>query len=263
MNEELLIIRDINGYDGDINRCRRLDEESSLLYHYKLNYNMAQLFFLNQKTDYDEKKFVHIFIENIYYILSMFNEMNVFPGYFFRKAFEMNAKYYERRKDFADMPNDIRTKNGIRGDYKFYRDTHLSVWIGKEIEKGIENGYYHVQAYPKTNLSDAFLEILALFQKYDFTYKVATKEDCKKVFSDINYNYMTLSDELLNSDTLEEDIEYMSRMLFDHISFFVAIGVNPKKFLDDYLENEAENTHKKFNEELQDRIRAKEESRNK
>ena len=235
MNEELLKIRDIFEFDGNTNNYYRLKEKSLLLYNRRMNENIGILYNLDYHGNYDEKEFAHRFIANIFILLNMFNDMNIFPGYFFRKTFEMNDKYYERRKDFASQPDTIRSKPGVRGDYRFYRDTHLSVWLGHEIKKGLDNGYFHVQAYPKTNISDAFTEILGLFQRNDFTYKVTAKEDCKKVFDDIWHNYMHLTTSLLNSDTIEEDVEYMSRLLFDHLSFFVGIGINPKRFFDEFV----------------------------
>ncbi len=257
MNEELLKVRDVNGYDGELNNCKRLKEESILLYLHDLNTNMGILYHKKNSGIYDEKEFAHGFIENIYIILSMFNEMNVFPGYFFRKTFEMNAKYNERRQDMESQPDSIHTKTGIRGDYKFYRDTHLAVWLIKEIEKGLNNGYFHVQAYPQTNISDAFLEILALFQKYDFTYKVTNKEESKKVFDDISFNHTILSNSLLNSDSLEEDVMFMSRLLYEYISFFVAIGVNPKPFLDYYIAKEAPKKNKEHQEKVVNLLESK------
>ena len=41
MNEELLKVRDVNGYDGELNNCKRLKEESILLYLHDLNSNMG------------------------------------------------------------------------------------------------------------------------------------------------------------------------------------------------------------------------------
>ncbi len=260
MNEELLKVRDINGYDGEPNKVRRLDEDSLILYQHDLNFNIATLFFLANANNYDEKEFVHRFIENIYIILSMFNEMNVFPGFFFRKAFEMNAKYYERRKEYDSQPANVHSRTGIRGDYSFYRDTSLGAWLEREMARGIKEGYFHVQAYPKTNISDAFLEILGLFQKNDFPYKVTTKEQCAKIFDDVEHNHSNLSTALLNSDTDDEDVEYLSRLLYEYLSFFVSIGVNPQKYFEEYLKNDAAKTNAEHNKRLAE-IRAEKEAK--
>ena len=238
MNEELSKIRETIGYNENLRTYQRIPERELLDYLHNMNSNMTKLDNMSRNADYDENEFIQVLIENIYSILKMFSDMNVYPGYFFRKVFEMNAKYYERKKDYDNKENSIRVKSGMRGDYHFFNKTNLSAWVAGEIRKGLNNGYHHVQAYPKTNISDAFLEILALFQKYDIPYKINSKEECRKAFSDIGINYSNISGLLLNSNTDYEDIEYMCRLLFEYISLFVAIGVNPKKYLDAYIEEQ-------------------------
>ena len=237
MNEELAKIRELNGQPEVITgKPERIDDKrmTDLLYH--LNENMNFLYSVNNSQEYNEQEFVEKIIDNMYTILSMLNEMNVYPGFFFRKVFEMNSKYIERKIEYENIDGYIRDKNKIRGNYTFFNDTHLSAWVSGEIRTGLNNGYYRVQAYPKTNISDAFLEILALFQKYDIPYKISTKEHCNKVFSDIYMNYSNNINALSNSSLIQEDIEYLCRILYDYISFFVSIGINPKKYLDKYIE---------------------------
>lgn len=244
MNEELLKIREVTEYSNNTNKYSRIKEKEMLEYLRNLNQNMTKLYYKNAEKKYDEKEFIDCIIENIYNILNIFSEMNVFPGYFFRKVFEMNSKYLERKIDYDSRENSIGVKYGIRGDYRFFNETHLSAWISGEIRTGLNNGYYREQAYPKTNISDAFLEILALFQKFDLPYKISNKDDCQKLFNDISVNYSNISGALLNSDSDYEDIEYLCRLLYEYISFFVAIGVNPKKYLDEYIENQRKEKHK-------------------
>lgn len=244
MNEELSKIRDVIGYNEELKKYQRIPERELLDYLYHMNSNMTQLDNMTRSLNYNKEDFIRILTENVYLILKMFSDMNVFPGYFFRKIFEMNAKYYERKKDYDSKDDTIRVKSGMRGDYRFFNETNLSAWVAGEIRNGLNNGYHHVQAYPKTNISDAFLEILALFQKYDIPYKINNKEECRKAFSDIGINYSNISGLLLNSNTDYEDIEYLCRLLFEFISLFVAIGVNPKKYLDAYIEEQIKEKHK-------------------
>ncbi len=238
MNEELSKIREITGYAKHSNKYGRIPESEMLEYLRSLNQNMSKLYYENKSEKYNEIEFVNILIENIYTILYIFSEMNVFPGYFFRKVFEMNAKYLDRRRDYDNREDTVGMKYGIRGDYRFFNETHLSAWISEEIRNGLKKGYYHEQAYPKTNISDAFLEILALFQKYDLPYRINSIEECQKAFDDITVNYINISDSLLNSNFDFVDIECLCRMLYEYIAFFVSIGVNPKKYLDEYIEKQ-------------------------
>ena len=259
MNEEVLKIRNTIGYEerdytvivpkplpGEpVNVLEkeqlerdygRLSEDELSDYIYKLNSNMTTLKNRAYNGEFDEKEFINLIIENIYNVLKIFSEMNIFPGYFFRKVFEMNDKYYERKRD--KETGNFKDQNGLKGDYRFFYETNLSSWVDLEIKKGLDKGYHHVQMYPKSNISDAFTEILGLFQKYNFSYRITTKEECKKAFDDISINYSNIMSGLTNSDYVYKDIEYLCRILYDYVSFFVAIGVNPKKYLDEYIEKQ-------------------------
>ena len=245
MNEELAKIRESRGYKEAMGKKpERINDNRMLEMIVELNTNMGILYNNNYSQSYDEQEFITRMIENIYIILNMFNEMHVYPGYFFRKVFEMNSKYLERKTEYETQDDYIRNNNKIRGDYIFFNDTNLSAWVAGEIRKGLERGYHHVQAYPKTNISDAFLEILALFQKYNIPYRITDKESCQRTFDNIYINYSNNISTLTNSALDFVDIECLCRILYDYIAFFVSIGFNPKKRLDEYIESK-DNVKKK------------------
>ena len=236
MNEELSKIRELRGYKEVISlKPEKISDERMTEILYELNSNMAELYHTNFSKEYNEQDFINKLIENIYIILNMFNEMHIYPGYFFRKVFEMNSKYLERKIEYESRDDEIHNDNKIKGDYVFFKDTNLQAWVSREIKGGLEKGYYRIQAYPKTNISDAFLEILALFQKYNIPYKITTKEECQKVFNNIYINYSNIIGTLTNSVLEFVDIECLCRILYDYITFFVSIGVNPKNKLDEYI----------------------------
>ena len=236
MNEEVFKIRELDGISSDKTKnYTRIPDKTMLKYIETMNVNMSYLYYYSYKNDveYDINEFVDKIIANIYIILNIFNEMNVYPGYFFRKIFEMNEKYFARKRE---SKKDENKDNWLRGDYKFFNETGLSAWVATEMKKGLVDGYYQEKKYPNTNISDAFLEVLALFQQYDIPYKVTTKEEYRRAFGDISINYSNIGNELLNSSFDFVDVECLCRLLFEYISFFVAIGVNPKKYLDKYIE---------------------------
>jgi hypothetical protein len=87
--------------------------------------------------------------------------------------------------------------------------------------------------------------MVSFFQSYGISYigtqsdEESIKKQCNKVFSEISFNHISTANNLLNSDFLFEDIEYLARLLFEYISFLTAIGINPKERLDAYIENKA------------------------
>lgn len=244
MNEEVSKIRELSGIPNDNNKgYSRISDEVMLEYIEAMNVNMSYLYYYSHKNEgeYDINEYVDNIIDNIYIILNIFNEMNVYPGYFFRKIFEMNEKYFARKRESKNEGKiDIR----LRGDYKFFNETKLSAWVASEIKKGLVDGYYQEKKYPNTNISDAFLEVLALFQQYDIPYKITTKEEYRRAFSDISLNYYNINNELLNSNFDFVDVECLCRLLFEYVSFFVAIGINPKKYLDKYIEEKGKKNSK-------------------
>ena len=236
MNEELLRIRELSENDEKVNGYRRIPDRDMLTFLHNLNINMTELYHENVNRNYDEKFFVARIMDNVYTILLMFDKMNVFPGFFFRKVFEMNNKYIEMNSDYDEKTNTFRVKSNILDNHRLFKETYLPAWIANEIRRGLENGYYRPEAYSSTNISDAFVEILTLFQKYNIPYKITTKERCQKVFNDLSINYVNISDELLNSNYDFVDVECLCRMLYEYISFFVSIGYNPKDYLDALIE---------------------------
>ena len=251
MNEEFARIREIEG-EEEISRkvYRRLEEQERLEYLKHLNNNMADLYRANLEPKYDENEFINKLIDNIYTILKMFDTMNVYPGFFFRKIYEMNDKYYERIserniiRDSASGDYTVKIVDGMRGDYKFFKETNLTLWASREIKEGLKEGYSKPDKYPKTNISDAFTEIVNLFKKYGIQYQFKTKEECQKAFSEISINYSNISYSFLTSMFFDDDIQFLCRLLYEYIAFFVSIGVNPKKYLDDYIEQMSKEKHK-------------------
>ena len=79
-----------------------------------------------------------------------------------------------------------------------------------------------------------------------------------KIFDDISFNHTILSNSLLNSDSIDEDVMYMCRLLYEYVSFFVAIGLNPKKLLDEYIAKEAPEKNKEHQEKVANLLESKE-----
>ena len=88
MNEEVFKIRELDGISSDKTKnYTRIPDKTMLEYIEAMNVNMSYLYYYSYKNDgeYDINEFVDKIIANIYIILNIFNEMNVYPGYFFRK----------------------------------------------------------------------------------------------------------------------------------------------------------------------------------
>lgn len=228
MNAEIAKIRKSRNYDEIITgEPTRIKDDRLNEMVIELNRNFSDLYIMENNNNIDADEFINRFTANIYIILNMFNEMGIYPDYFYDEVFKMNIEYKKL----------IQNNNGIRGNYRLFNEINLSARVSEAIKNGLEKGYHHIQAYQRKDLNDAFLEMIGFFQAFNIPYNIHTEEQCKKVFNDIKYNHINIIEELLNSDFMFEDIECLARLLFEYMTFFVSMGVYPKKFIDDYIDS--------------------------
>ncbi len=195
---------------------------------YALNTNMTELYNINKNPDARIDVYVERIIDNIYLILDMFNDMGVYPDYFYNIIVKMNIEY-----------RNLVSDGQIRGNYGLYQMVDFSAKIARLIKEGLGNGKYQIDISQSKDISECFLEMISFFEHFNMEYNVKTVEKCQEAFKDIYYNVNNIINNTLNnSDFIFEDIECMARLLFEYISFFAAIGINPKKYLDERIERE-------------------------
>ena len=233
MNAEISKIRKLrNLSDEFIYEPERIDKEIMTKKIYKLNSNMSELYFDQYRGNVKINDFINKFIENMYIVLDLFNEIGVYPDYFYQAIVDMNVKYKK-------IVND----NSVRGKYQVFRNTNLSVEAIETIKEGLKDQEKYASS-SDYNISDAYYDMIIFFKEFNIPYGINTDEHIISSFNDINYNITSIMNQLSNSDDLFDDVECLARLLFDYISFFVAIGINPKQDLDDYIENIEKTKHR-------------------
>ena len=236
MNAELMRIRKNRQLgelmDGNINK---IDPDLLLEKIYKLNINMAYLYNINKNPQASIDEYINKIISNIYLILDMFNDMGVYPDYFYDIIVKMNIEY-----------RNLVSDGKIRGNYGLYEMINFSAKISELIKEGLNNGKYQLDLTKSKDISECFVEMVSFFQRFGISYNNRTIEMCQSTFKDIYYNVNNIINNTLNnSDFLFVDIECMTRLLFEYLSFFAAIGVNPKLYLDEYIDREEKVQRKK------------------
>ena len=225
MNADLEKIRKIRNYNPIFDyKPERIKEEQMNHSLVILNSNFSDLYLLNQRNNIDIEVFINRITENVYIILNMFNKMGVYPDYFYDKIVEMNIKYHEKVKS-----------NTLKGYYDLFDLTNLSTYYYEEIKKGMEKGYYRIQAYKKKGIDDNYRELIPFFQKFNIPYGIYSKEQCRKVFEELDLNHQRIMEKLSTSDDIVEDIECLSRLLFEYMTFYVSLGIDPKECLHEYI----------------------------
>ena len=236
MNAELSKIRKNKNLDELMSgEVVKIDPDLLLDKIYKLNINMTHLYNINNNPEAKIDEYVEKIISNIYLILDMFNDMGIYPDYFYDVIVKMNIEY-----------RNLVTDGKIRGNYGLYQLVNFSAKISQLIKEGLLFGKHQIDPVNSKDIGECFVEMISFFQKYNMSYNNKSIEACQLAFKDIYYNVNNIINNTLNnSDFTFVDIECMARLLFEYISFFAAIGINPKPYLDEYIERESKNKKSK------------------
>ena len=233
MDAEIFKIRKMRHLDEKMeDEAVRIDEEKMTETLIKLNSNMTALYHKQFIDDVDINEFIYRFIDNMYTILDLFNEMGVYPDYFYNVIIKMNIEYKKIVKD-----------NTVRGEYRIFRSTNLSVEAIEAIKEALKEKYYCTKSDPLRDAGDLYYDMIRFFKIFNIPHGISTKEHIVSSFNDINYNISAIMNELTNSDDIFDEIECLTRLLFDYMSFFASIGVNPKPYLDNYIEEKEKTKH--------------------
>ncbi len=225
MNAEISKIRKLRNMDEIIDsEPERINPNKMTEIIHRLNHNMGELYHKQYHGNITINDFVNKFIENIYIVLNLFIEMGIYPDYFYKEIVKMNIAYKKQVKD-----------NTVRGRYHIFRSTNLSVETIEAIKAGLKNQDCYSNP-SDSDINDAYLEMIKFFRAFNIPHGITTEEHIINSFNDIDYNIKSIMNQLTNSDDLFDDVECLSRLLFDYISFFVLIGINPKQDLDDYID---------------------------
>ena len=223
MNAEMSKIRLARNYGEKIERSpARIKEDRLEEIVRELNLS------LSDKKNVDINSYVESIIANIYVILNVFNEMGIYPDYFYDEYVKMKVEYRKIIQNEDDRGN-YRSENSI--------GVYLSARLSEAINSGLEKKYFRIQAYQKKNINDNFLELLGFFQAFNMPYNIDDQEKYEKMFKNIQYKQSYILEKLLNSDYLSDDIEHLSALLFEYMKFFVTTGIYPKQSLDEYIDS--------------------------
>ena len=240
MNAEISKLRKSRNYDVemDIEPTRikpdRLDEMI-----FQLNSNMRELYNTIRdpyNVDIDLKLFTNRLIENIYIILNGFNEMGVYPDYFYDELVKLKIE-----KDKLISGNKNAEEN-----YKLRKEIEETIQLktAKIMENGMNNKYYHFKAYQEKNIDDNYDELVKYYQALNLPYGVSSKESVIKNFTRIFIEQVNATEKLLNTYSIHQDIYCFTQLLISYMSFFAAIGIRPKNELNSCIESVDNIKHK-------------------
>lgn len=243
MNKELSKIRKTRNYKEEINRSPikiRDDRLNEIMF--ELNTNMSEVSRMIIDDNVDIDSITTKIIANIYIVLSAFNEMGIYPDYFYDELYRIKV----------DFRKELLSDSKYQGDYREVEKLKISknAELSRITENGVNNNRGNIQAYEKKDINKNYQDMIAYFNAFNIPHGTCTKEECVKAFEKSHFNHCNIIQHLLSSDVLSDDVESFVRLLFEYVSFFVAVGIPPKDLLDEYIEKVAgiketsENTNK-------------------
>lgn len=227
MDSEISKIRSLRGLDEEFSdEPRRIDDDEVEPMAKSLNYSLKGAYEVLIQETFDIEKFANKIVENIYIILDKFNEMGVYPDYFYNEIVKMEIGYESLKKNNKDEFD--------KKDKRDFNRVYISVI--KELKNVLGNKTYSPNGNSEKNISDAYVDMTKFLNTFNKSCGIQTIEQCKKALSYIQRKQDGLTTEFFNSYDLSGDIECLAKLLFEYIKVLAAIGINPKKLLDECIE---------------------------
>lgn len=234
MNAELARIRELMGNDERFDyKPRPLNEDQRSVMAKDLNIIMYELYSSMANGSVDISTFAIKFARCIYLILMAFNEMGIYPDYFYNQIVRIWMQY-RLKMDYA---------NRLLKNYQKIKKSRLPLIQSSEIKAGIVNKKYFYNPDGVLNVSKVYYDMIDSFDAFNishYTPQSITKEQIAKAFSDIRFNCMNIMTNPLNGDgviNMIDDIELLSSLLFEYISFFAFLGIDPTDYLDLHIQS--------------------------
>lgn len=226
MNAEISKIRKARNFDEEIKG------EPTKISMDRLNEIIRQLnnnIFEGNYEYQDIDEFIKRLINNVFLILNVFDEMGVYPDYFYDLVFNVQIEQEKIFLDHKDILNDYTQVQKIKDTIRFRAI--------KSIKSGLERKYYHFKAYKKKDINNAYIDMMEFLKTYNIPYMNNTKENYINGLNKIKDEQVIIKSYLDINDTIDEDIYDFSRLFFQYMYFFVSMGINPKELLDQYIDS--------------------------
>ena len=227
MNIEMIRIRNNRGLSLQVdNEVKRINSHDLMDRIFDLNTSLDELSRINDDPNSEVDDYARNIAKSITLILDMFNEMGIYPDYFYDIYFRINNEY-----------RDSQSKGEIKGGQSLYDVPGYGARISRMMENGIKANNYKLNPTGVKNIGDYYNEMIAFDYKHHLPCEITTVEMCREMFSEIKTECGNCINFLGMRPYISDDIENLVRVLFEYISFFAAIGINPKGYVDRELEN--------------------------
>lgn len=241
MNEEVFRINELKGISvTGKTKINRISAHDLVDLQYQLNTNMTKLYQYGEKLKIND--YINAFVENMFIILNMASDMRLTPDYFFNVAFKSNAEFLAFSKKHPELLHgEAISEFGKK--YSIYR-------VHDDIIDAVYNGEYKDEYKSddfnekRSNVDYYFMKIVDLYKKNNEPYGRTNQLQCQKSFLVHYHEMVNIMLDFYNCDDVADEIECMMNLLYEYLCFFVEIGVDPKIYLDECIEEKMANRKK-------------------
>ena len=227
MNAEIMKLRknkgyDIDNYDGP--KLTGINWSFGVIQDLNNNHRLINEELKNK--DVDVNFIAELICKNIFMVLNVFSEMDVYPDYFYDVVFKEKIDF----KRFC-------LENETMGISDLERMFNPNIRSYTKIRMGYENNYHHHRSSVDRDLNDYFVEMLSFYHAFNIPCGNNSVEQCRKSCKKLSEKLIGIEYGIYSSCLEIEYIEYFSSLLYEYISFLADVGISPYEFVDGYIED--------------------------
>ena len=200
------------------------------------NTNMVKLMDLNNNPNATINDYLKNIVKAIYLVLQTFNDMGIYPDYFYDIYFKINEEF-----------RNLASQGILNGRIDLYDTPGYEAKISYMMERGITTGNYKFNPTRVKDIGEYYNEMVDYCRRFYLPNEVMTIDMCREMSTSIWHECNKCINALGIKPYISDDVEYLSRLLFEYMKFFAAIGIKPKFELAKCVENPEEymNDHNK------------------
>jgi len=232
MDAEIFKLKENNGMVMNA-RPKYMDLEKRKEIVHRLGVNFSDIFGRPDRNDYDSDAIIKDVANSLCDLIEAFANINVYPDYFWRVIMQMNVVLKKVVADKKKNELTIRERDIMESHDRYLYD---------KIRTGIS---LKDRAHP-IDINDNYVELLSFYSVFGLPCNKKELLHSKSFLQGFGLKCIEYNYDLLNTDDLVDDVKCMMDMLFEYMSFFVSVGVNPKEYVDKIMaERENIQNHQK------------------
>ena len=201
------------------NNLQKGDVKKDLCYELNENIYAFYSYYGKDKMEYTLDDYVERVIQCIYLVLKTFARLRIYPDGFFDVIKKHKAeKICGEKGEVSLLYHDIR------------------------------NEFARLRRHIKNNMDDigkVYEDMVMFYRENGLKYNDASIIDDSHYMDNFCFKNCFITEDMIVSVSLDEDIVDLANLLFNYMSFLVEVGVNPKERLSEIIEEKKKSSTRK------------------